>query len=125
MAEGGTIFLDEGGELAAPLQAKLLRVLQEREFERVGGTRPIRLDIRLIAATNRDLKEASRAGTFRQDLYYRLNVVALKMPALRERRENLPLLANFFPPPPSGPVKRRVVGLSPNARPPLTRSHLP
>jgi Nif-specific regulatory protein len=115
-ADGGTVFLDEIGELAAPLQAKLLRVLQEREFERVGGTRPIKLDIRLIAATNRDLKEASRLGTFRQDLYYRLNVVSLRMPALRERAEDIPLLANYFAARSSEKVKRRVVGFSPKAR---------
>ena len=80
VAEGGTLFLDEIGELAPGLQAKLLRVLQEREFERLGGTKPIKLNIRLVAATNRNLSEAVKAGTFRNDLYYRLNVVALEMP---------------------------------------------
>ena len=116
VAEGGSVFLDEIGELAVPMQAKLLRVLQEREFERVGGTRPIKLDVRLIAATNRDLKEASRTGAFRSDLFYRLNVVSLHMPALRERREDIPLLAAFFAAQHSEKVKRRVAGISPEAR---------
>ncbi|MGA9799339.1 MAG: sigma 54-interacting transcriptional regulator [Terriglobales bacterium] len=96
VAEGGTLFLDEIGELAPGLQAKLLRVLQEREFERLGGNKPIKLNIRLIAATNRSLPEAVKAGTFRNDLYYRLNVVALNMPALRERREDISVLAEHF-----------------------------
>jgi Nif-specific regulatory protein len=96
MADGGVVFLDEIGELAPALQVKLLRVLQEREFERLGGTRPIKVDIRLIAATNRNLEEAVKNGTFRQDLYFRLNVVNLVMPALRDRKEDIPLLASFF-----------------------------
>jgi transcriptional regulator with GAF, ATPase, and Fis domain len=96
VAEGGTLFLDEIGELAPGLQAKLLRVLQEREFERLGGTRPIKLNIRLVAATNRSLPDAVKAGTFRNDLYYRLNVVNLNMPALRDRREDISVLADHF-----------------------------
>jgi transcriptional regulator with GAF, ATPase, and Fis domain len=96
VADSGVLFLDEIGELAPALQVKLLRVLQEREFERVGGTRPIHVDIRLIAATNRDLAEASRKGEFRQDLYFRLNVVHLKMPALRDHREDIPMLVSFL-----------------------------
>jgi transcriptional regulator with GAF, ATPase, and Fis domain len=125
IAEGGSVFLDEIGELAVPMQAKLLRVLQEREFERVGGMRPIKLDVRLIAATNRDLKEASKTGTFRADLYYRLNVVSLHMPALRERREDIPLLAAFFASHYSEKVKRRVAGISPAARTCLMRYDWP
>jgi transcriptional regulator with GAF, ATPase, and Fis domain len=115
-AEGGSLFLDEVGELAAGMQAKLLRVLQEREFERVGGTRTIKANIRLIAATNRDLEEASRSGGFRQDLYYRLNVVLLTTPALRERREDIPLLANYFVQKHAAAVGRKVIGLSADAR---------
>jgi Nif-specific regulatory protein len=93
LADGGTIFLDEIGDLAPRLQAKLLRVLQEREFQRVGGTREIRTDVRIIAATNRDLQRALAEGGFRQDLFYRLNVLSIELPPLRERREDLdPLL---------------------------------
>jgi transcriptional regulator with GAF, ATPase, and Fis domain len=96
IADGGVVFLDEIGELAPALQVKLLRVLQEREFERVGGTYPIKVNIRLVAATNRDLNEAVRLGQFRQDLYYRLAVVKLTMPPLRERKEDIPMLTRHF-----------------------------
>jgi len=96
VANGGVVFLDEIGELAAALQVKLLRVLQEREFERVGGIHPIKVDIRLVAATNRDLNDAVRLGEFRQDLYYRLAVVKMTMPPLRERKEDIPMLTRHF-----------------------------
>jgi Nif-specific regulatory protein len=116
VAAGGTVFLDEIGELAPSLQAKLLRVLQEREMERVGGTRPIQLDIRLIAATNRDLREEARQHRFREDLYYRLNVVSIIMPPLRERKDDIPMLASFFAARHGEKQKRRISGISPKAR---------
>ncbi len=96
MASGGTLFLDEIGELAAPLQAKLLRVLAQREFERVGGTKTIQVDVRIVAATNRDLAQFAHEGKFREDLYHRINVVTLRTPALRERKEDIPMLAEYF-----------------------------
>jgi DNA-binding NtrC family response regulator len=96
LANSGTLFLDEIGDLSATTQAKLLRVLQEREFNRVGGVQPIKVDVRIIAATNKNLDELVRKGLFREDLYYRINVIALYLPPLRERGEDIPLLAKHF-----------------------------
>jgi DNA-binding NtrC family response regulator len=96
VANNGTLFLDEIGDVPAAIQVKLLRVLQDREFERLGGTRTLKVDVRLVAATNRDLRAALEEGTFREDLYYRLNVVAIDIPPLREHKEDIPALAQFF-----------------------------
>lgn len=96
LAHGGTLFLDEVGDMSTETQAKVLRVLQESEFERVGGTRTIKVDVRLIAATNKELSKEVKEGRFREDLYYRLNVVAIFIPPLRERREDIPALVDFF-----------------------------
>src|ERR1700758_2229510 len=96
MAQGGTIFLDEVGELSADTQVALLRVLQEREFERLGGDQPIHVDVRVVTATNRDLEAAVSNGSFRQDLFYRLNVFPVEMPPLRERQEDIPVLMEYF-----------------------------
>jgi two-component system response regulator PilR (NtrC family) len=96
MARGGTIFLDEIGELSPSLQVKLLRVVQERTFRRIGGSEDIKVDVRIISATNQNLKEKVRKGEFREDLYYRLNVIPIHLPPLRERKEDIPLLINHF-----------------------------
>ena len=115
MAENGTLFLDEVSEMSGVLQAKLLRVLQEREFERVGGTRTLRANVRVVAATNRNLEEAVKTGSFRRDLYFRLNVIRLIVPPLRERRQDIPLLARYFLHRLSEKSRRRVDGISPAA----------
>jgi transcriptional regulator with GAF, ATPase, and Fis domain len=124
-ADGGTLFLDEIGEIPLPLQAKLLRFLQEREIERLGGTRPIPVDVRVVAATNRDLEKAIREGTFREDLYYRLNVITLHLPPLRERREDVPLLASHFAALTSRRLGRPLAGFTPEARACLLRYDWP
>jgi transcriptional regulator with GAF, ATPase, and Fis domain len=116
VAEGGTVFLDEIGELAPSLQAKLLRVLQQREFERVGGNHTLKFDARVIAATNRNLEEAIKSGQFRQDLYYRLNVVATVVPPLRDRPDDIPLLAMYFAAKYAEKCKRSLKGISSEAR---------
>ena len=125
LADEGTLFLDEIGELPLGLQAKLLRALQEREFDRVGGTRPVRVDFRLIAATNRDLEAGVEAGQFRQDLYYRINVVTLALPALRDRPDDIPVLAEYFVRKHAPRCGRRVRGIAPEALARLARHHWP
>ncbi len=116
VAEGGTVFLDEVGELSLPLQAKLLRVLQQREFERVGGTRSLKFDARVLTATNKDLEQAIKEKEFRQDLYYRLNVVSVVVPPLRDRPDDIPLLAIYFAAKYAEKCKRALKGISQEAR---------
>jgi DNA-binding NtrC family response regulator len=115
LAHGGTVFLDEVGDISTELQTKLLRFLQEREFERIGGTKPISVDVRIIAATNRNLNNAVREGRFREDLYYRLNVVPLNLPSLRERKEDIQGLANYFLRRSALETKKNFVGISEEA----------
>jgi transcriptional regulator with PAS, ATPase and Fis domain len=120
IADGGTVFLDEIGEMALHLQAKLLRVLQEREFQRVGGTSTLKTNVRIIAATNQNLQENVKKGSFREDLFFRLNVVQINVPPLRERKQDIPLLAQHFVNKYSERCNRKVVGLSKKAREVLT-----
>jgi two-component system NtrC family response regulator len=124
-ADGGSIFLDEIGDLSPALQVKLLRVLQEREFERVGGNKTISANVRVMAATHRDLEQAMRGGTFREDLYYRLNVVAIQIPPLRERREDIPLLLDHFLRKFAEKNRREVTGLTTAARDALLKYDYP
>ncbi|MBM3820881.1 MAG: sigma-54-dependent Fis family transcriptional regulator [Acidimicrobiia bacterium] len=116
IADGGTVFLDEIGEMTAGLQAKLLRFLEEKTFKRVGGLTDIRVDVRVIAATNRNLEEEVKAGRFREDLFYRLQVMPVLLPALRERRGDVPLLASYFIDRFNREFRKRVRGLSPAAK---------
>jgi transcriptional regulator with PAS, ATPase and Fis domain len=116
MADHGTIFLDEIGELTQSIQIKLLRVIQEKEFERVGGEETIKVDVRIIAATNKDLKTEVDKGNFREDLYYRLNVVTINVPPLRERKEDIPLLINHFIHEFNEENNKQISGIHPNAK---------
>jgi Nif-specific regulatory protein len=124
-ADGGSLFLDEVGDMSPNTQAKILRVLQEHEFERLGGTRTIRVDVRLVAATNRDLGAMVQAGMFREDLYYRLNVVSVEMPPLRERKEDIGELAMFFVRRFAGEFKKKIEGIEPDALKILMRYNWP
>jgi len=115
MAEGGTLFMDEIGELPLPLQVKLLRVIQEREFKRVGGIEDIKVDVRIISASNQDLQQKVAHSSFREDLFYRLNVIQIKIPPLRERKEDIPLLVNHFVRKYSADTGKEIEGISPEA----------
>jgi transcriptional regulator with PAS, ATPase and Fis domain len=125
LANGGTVFLDEIGDMSPALQVKILRVLQEHEFERVGGVKSIKVDIRIIAATHRDLEKAVKQGTFREDLYYRLNVIPLVLPPLRERKTDIPLLVHYFIEKFNAEKKQRIEGISPEALQSFMAYHWP
>jgi DNA-binding NtrC family response regulator len=125
LGHGGTVFLDEAGDISSELQTKLLRFLQEREFERVGGIKPIQVDVRIVAATNRDLDSAIRDGKFREDLYYRLNVIPITLPPLRERPEDIPELAHFFMKRFSSETKKPFTEIGPEAEEKLVRYRWP
>ena len=125
LADKGTLFLDEIGDVPSAIQVKLLRVLQEREFERLGGTRTVKVDVRLVAATNRDLRAALEEGTFREDLYYRLNVVPIDIAPLRERREDIPELVHLFISRFSGESSKPIAGITPEAMQILVNYHWP
>jgi two-component system response regulator AtoC len=124
-ADGGTLFLDEVGDMSPSTQAKILRVLQEHEFERLGGTRTLRVDVRLIAATNRNLTQMVADGRFREDLFYRLNVVSVEMPPLRDRKEDIPALADFFTRRFANELKKRIDGIESEALKVLMRHNWP
>src|SRR5262249_2419883 len=124
-ADGGTLFLDEIGDMSPNTQAKILRVLQEHEFERLGGTRTLRVDVRLIAATNRDLASMVQGGRFREDLYYRLNVVSVEMPPLPERKADTVPRASFFIRRFAGELKKKTEGIEPDAQKLLMRYNWP
>jgi two-component system response regulator PilR (NtrC family)/two-component system response regulator AtoC len=125
MADGGTVFLDEIGEMSMPVQLKLLRVLQEREFERVGGNQTVKVDVRVIAATHKDLHRAMSERLFREDLFYRLNVVPIKLPPVRERLDDVPLLAAHFLRKFSEKNQKRITSISPEALSSLMRYSYP
>jgi two-component system response regulator HydG len=125
LANRGSMFLDEISEMSVAMQAKLLRVLQEKEIQRVGGEQVLQVDVRVMAATNRDLKEEIEGGRFREDLYYRLNVVTLAVPALRERREDIPLLAQHFLDSFAEKNRKQIKGFTPQAMDRLVRYHWP
>jgi DNA-binding NtrC family response regulator len=125
LADKGTLFLDEIGEIPVEMQVKLLRVLQESEFERVGGIKTLKVDVRLITATNRDLARECAAGNFREDLYYRLNVVPVHIPPLRERREDIPMLVEHFITKFNDRLKKSIEGVAPDAEARLLSHHWP
>jgi formate hydrogenlyase transcriptional activator len=125
LADGGTLFLDEVGDIPSDLQAKLLRVLQEQEFERLGGTKTLKVDVRLVAATNRDLAVMAAEGRFRLDLFYRLNVFPIRLPPLRERNGDIPLLARYFVAEYARKLNRRITGIPESALEAMARYRWP